>query len=270
MLPSLSSLGIDEVEPRVCADSAQNRALLRAAEMKFKIATPGFIEVYADRAEKDTELHERNKLILVDPRDPWSDFVPFTELPLDYTEVAPAWMQRLLNKYNDAVDSGTPVEKLPHLPVRCRRRRADGGRCWVWSWPGPAAEDFCRYHAPIGSFDYGAQFQKLTDAAKARLVGMQGAALDALEELVTDRSTVPAVRLRAAESIFDRSGLAAKQDITVSGTVTHEAIDPAQAIRDRLSALAERSLPELEAASESEPLLASEEVVEGEIVHDNN
>lgn len=270
---TLSSLGIDEFEAGICEDTSENRQILRANSILYRISEPGFLEVDLrgvnggpSRAEKDASMWERNKSILVNPRDKWSDYLPFTELPFDWWDTAPFWAQRHMNKYNDAVAAGVPDHKLPTLPTRCKRMRGDGHRCWAWSWPSPAAEGFCRFHAPIGSFDYANQFQKLTDAAKGRLVELQSDALDALEELVTDRTTVPHVRLKAAENILDRTGIRAGTELTISGQVTHEVQDPAQAVRERLNALAARlGPPEIESSSLPAPIIDVEVVETDEI-----
>lgn len=255
--PTLSSLGItDEVEANVCPDTSKNRAILREREVKFDLLPGGFIEVdltQLDPSSKDASIAERNKYVLKNPKNIWGDYLPFEELPLDFWETAPAWMVRLRNEYEDAVDRDVPEHKLPILPTRCRRMRGDGSRCWNWSW-GKTTEGFCRYHAPAGSFDYANEFKKMSEAAQARLQEMQPLALAALEELVLDRTTVPHVRLKAAENILDRTGLNSKQQIDVNTTVTHEIADPAQAIRDRLSQLAARATPALPASVQAETL----------------
>lgn len=264
---TLASFGIDEIEPSVCEDTQTNRRLLRENGIPFKVSEIGFLEAdlsIFNMSAKNKSMFEKNRDILSDPRNAWSDYVPFLELPMDWMETAPPWMQRVLNKYLDAVEKGVPEHKLPDLPARCRRIRQDKTRCWLWSWPGVAAEGYCRFHAPPGSFDYGAHMQKTTEAARMRLVELQGPALDALEDLVNDPTTVPQARLKAATEILDRSGVAAKQEIQFSGTVEHVEIDPAQAIRDRLAQLADRIKPaaELNPPTGPESLIIDAEVVE--------
>jgi hypothetical protein len=41
------------------------------------------------------------------------------------------------------------------------------------------------------------------DAATRRLIGLQGAAIDTLQETLSDRKALPGIRLRAAQSILD-------------------------------------------------------------------
>ena len=41
------------------------------------------------------------------------------------------------------------------------------------------------------------------DVATRRLIGLQGAAIDTLQETLTDRKALPGIRMRAAQSILD-------------------------------------------------------------------
>lgn len=260
--PGLATWGIEEVEPNVCEDTFENRQRLIHAKVPFKILAPGLIETdfqdYDELNGHHRSMYERRSPVLSDKDDAWSDFIPFLDYPFDFMETAPAWIQRHKNKYLDAVASGTPEHKLPLLPNRCKRLRADNSRCWQWEWPVAQAEGFCRNHSSYASFHAGEQMAKMTDASRMRLSQLQGPALEALEDLILN-STVPHVRLKAATEVLDRTGIRAGSDITISGTVTHEAIDPAQAVRDRLNSLAERlSPPPLE--------LEESDVIEGEVV----
>lgn len=271
--PKLSTWGIEEVEANVCEDTFENRQKLTYAKIPFKILEPGLIEVlfqdYGELNKHHASQFEAKKIILDNPRNPWSDFLPFDELPLDYMESAPAWIQRHLNKYKDAVEDGTPEHRLPLLPTRCRRVRADGSRCWQWSWPAASAEGFCRSHVKNGAFNATEQMTKLSDAAKLRLAQLSGPALEAMEDLVLN-STVPHVRLKAATEVLDRIGIRGGSELNVSGNVTHEMRDPAIEVRERLQALADRIAPkELETASPITDDLSPElETVEGEVIED--
>lgn len=263
---TLESLGLDEIDCGVCEDTRENRAALKSQGVSFKSIENGFLEVdlrSKQFSEKTVSMLERNKLFLKDPRNPWSDYLPLNEIPLDAMEVAPPWMQRALNRYNDAVQAGKPEEKLPVVPGRCKRIRADGSRCFAWSWNSAQSDGYCRYHAPVGAFDYAAHMHRLSEKARVRIAGMQEDALDALQELVLEDSrTPPQVRLRAAETILDRAGLSSKNQIEFSGTVKHEGPDPADAIRDRLRVLAERT----QTVSPSPAELESSSIVDAEIV----
>lgn len=266
--PKLSSWGVEEVEANVCEDTFENRQKLTFAKVPFKILEPGLIEVlfedYGELNKHHTNMFEKFKIILEDPRDPWSDFLSPLDLPLDYLEAAPAWLIRHLNKYNDAVADGEKEHRLPVLPARCKRKRADGSRCWRWSWPAAQAEGFCRGHCSNAAFNAADQMAKMNDAAKMRLSQLTGPSLEALEDLIIN-STVPHVRLKAATEVLDRVGIRGGSELTISGQVDHTIKDPALEVRERLQALAERiSPPELEAPdSELEP-----ETIEGVIVEE--
>lgn len=265
--PNLSSWGIEAIEANVCEDTFQNRQKLTAVGVPFKILEPGLIEVLFEDYEGLNKHHasqfESKKIILKDAKNPWSDYIPFNELPLDYMEVAPAWIPRHLNKYNDAVEEGKPAHKLPVLPTRCKRVRADGSRCWQWSWPAPQTEGMCRTHAPKYAFNATEQMAKLNDAAKMRLSQLTEPSLAALEDLLLN-STVPHVKLKAATEILDRVGIRGGTELSVSGQVEHSLESPAEAVMKRLNTLAERLE---QTPSENQPALeSSTEIIEAEII----
>lgn len=267
--PSLSTWGIEEVEANVCEDTFENRQKLTANKIPFSVLEPGLIEVnfqdYGELNKHHATQFEAKKIILKNTKDPWSDFLPFDELPLDYLETAPAWIQRHLNKYRDAQEAGVAEHKLPMLPKRCRRIRADGSRCWQWGWPAARAEGFCRSHTSAAAFNATDQMNKLTDAAKMRLSQLTGPSLEALEDLVLN-STVPQVRLKAATEVLDRVGIRGGTELTVGGTIQHEQVDPAQAVMEKLDSLRKRHLEAQEAAAELEnPEIIEAEVVEVEV-----
>lgn len=270
--PKLSTWGIEEIEANTCEDNAHNRRILNHAKLPYRIFEPGVIEVmfqnYDELNAHHETVYERKKVILSNPKNPWSDYLPFNELPLDFMETAPAWMQRHLNKYNDALAEGTREDKLPILPKRCRRQRADGSRCWNWSWPAASADGFCKGHSKFGSFNVMDQMNRLNDAAKIRLGQMSPAAVEVLEDLMIN-SSVPHVRLKAATEILDRVGIRGGTELTVSGQVDHTVQDPAVVVRGRLEQLAERMQPAGELTTSTSPASSSEtehEVVEGEII----
>jgi hypothetical protein len=270
--PKLSTWGIEEIEANTCEDNALHRRILNNNKIPFRIFEPGVIEVlfenYDELNAHHESVYERKKIILSNPKNPWSDYLPFEDLPLDFLETAPAWIQRHLNKYNDAVADGTPENKLPILPKRCRRKRADGSRCWNWSWPAASAEGFCKGHSKFGAFNVMDQMNRLNDAAKVRLGQMSPEAVAVLEDLMMN-SDVPHVRLKAATEVLDRIGIRGGTELTVSGHVTHEVEDPAQVVRDRLSQLAERAeAAQIPSAQADQPGNSPLElpVVQGEVV----
>lgn len=268
--PSLSHWGIEEVEANVCEDTFENRQKLSSAGVPFKILEPGLIETdfenYDDLNKHHSSMFEKRKPILKNTKDPWSDYVEPTDYPLDFMETAPAWIRRHMNKYEDALAEGAPAHKIPLLPKRCARLRADGSRCWQWSWPAESAEGFCRQHCDKFAFNATAQMAKLNDAAKMRLSQLSEPSLAALEDLVLN-STVPHVRLKAATEVLDRIGIRGGTELTVSGQVDHTVQTPHEIVHDRLQSLAERlSKPaELEVSTSPEP---EGDVVEAEILED--
>lgn len=265
--PSLSHWGIEEVESNVCEDTFENRQKLTAAKIPFKILEPGLIETdfqdYDDLNKHHASMFEKRKPILRNQKDPWSDYIDMTDYPLDFMETAPAWIKRHMNKYEDAVAEGKPAHKIPILPNRCNRLRADGSRCWQWSWPAESAEGFCRQHCDKFAFNATAQMAKLNDAAKMRLSQLTEPSLAALEDLVLN-STVPHVRLKAATEVLDRVGIRGGTELTISGQVDHTVATPAEVVHERLNSLAERLKPTAELEAPTDP-----DVVEGEIISDS-
>lgn len=265
--PSLSSWGIEEVEANVCEDTFENRQRLNGAKVPFKILEPGLIEVQFQDYDGLNKHHatqfDAKKIILQNSKDPWSDFLPFDELPLDYMETAPAWIQRHLNKYKDAQAEGTPEHKLPILPTRCTRSRADGSRCWQWSWPSESAHGFCRTHAPKFAFNATAQIAQLNDAAKMRLSQLTEPAMAALEDLVLN-STVPHVKLKAATEILDRTGMRGGSELTISGQVDHTLETPSEQVMKKLQDLQEKLQPKAVEATQPDEVIIEAEIVEVE------
>lgn len=266
-----ASLGIREIESNVCEDTPQNRRAIRRAGVIFRVVPPeagttaptGMLEVdlSPDAADKSNQSSwERNRIILENPKDPWSDYLPITDLPLDFWETAPPWLIRVLRSYEDA-----PADNKPALPVRCKKRRADGSRCWLWSWTTNPHQktNICRHHAPSGAWNRAEEIQRLQESARLRLAQLTDDAVDVMDDLMHE-SKVDQVRLRAATELLDRAGLKPGTELTISGDVkhTHE-IDPAQAVRDRLRVLADRITPAIEPAdSDDNCAILDAEVVE--------
>ena len=169
-----ASLGIQEVESNVCEDTFPNRRILRKAGVIFRVIPPeagitaptGLIEIDLSPDAKDKSNRsswERNKIILTDPKNPWSDYIPLNECPLDFWETAAPWLIRVLRTYEEA-----PADKKPYLPVRCEKRRADGTRCWAWSWTTNPHQKpvICRQHAPSGAWNRAEEIQLLQESAR--------------------------------------------------------------------------------------------------------
>lgn len=268
-----ASLGIQELEANVCEDTPRNRRILRKSGTIFHVIYPeagetaptGLLQVDLEpdaKTRTDQSSYDRNRHILTDEKNPWSDYLPVYELPLDFWETAPPYMIRALRTYEQAKAEGKTGDDLPSLPVRCMKRRGDGTRCWNWSWvSNPHAKpSICRLHSPSGAWNRQEEIQKLQETARLRLAQLTDDAVSVMDELMHE-SKVDQVRLRAATELLDRAGLKPGTELTISGDVkhTHE-IDPAQAVRERLAVLAERIVS---------PPAALPEVVEAEVVEDS-
>ena len=256
--------GIEEVEWNVCHDTFENRKALAGIGLKYKILDVGLLEVdfMSDEevSDKNKKLFAQRKMILANPKDAWGEYIEFDDLPLEYLEEAPAWINRRMvqwEEYQDKLSRGEKVKKEVYLPVRCARRRADGSRCWNWSWPIPNRRDMCRGHLSSDDFDVTAQTEKIKAVAKMRFNQMTPAALDAIEDLIMN-SPVPAVRLQAAKTLLEQAGFKPGVEVNISGTVEHEVRDPAAAVRERLATIAARN--------EEQNVLESPIIVEAEVV----
>jgi hypothetical protein len=242
----------------------------------------GLIEIPDPVADQQTML-EKHAAVLVDPRDPWSDFVDVREIPIDATGV-PYWVHRKAEQWQDwnesegkAVEPGTAGRGVvakrhkgrePHLPTRCTAVKKDGTRCWAWAVDA-ANDGKCRAHAPGAAL--AANMGHQIALAKVKVMQAMPAMADALEELALTAASEQ-VRLKAVTEMMDRGGVNAQTDINVTGGVTVEK-DPAQEIRDRLAGLASRLAPAAASATPSEPGHAAEpddgDVVDAEIVEES-
>lgn len=238
--------GVDEVEWNVCEDTVENREKLNFAKIKYKILDAGLLEVdfMTDEqvSDRNKRLYNERKMLLRRPNDAWGEYIDFEDMPLEYLEIAPAWIQRKLNdweEYKAKLSRGEKVKKEVVPPVRCSRRRADGSRCWNWSWPNPSRKDLCRGHSSYEDFNVTAQSDRIKRIAKMRFNQMTPAALDALEDLIVN-SPVPQVRHSAIKTLLELNGFKPGLEINVSGTVEHEVRDPALAVRERLASIAAR------------------------------
>lgn len=261
----LDSLPIEWVEPRVCEETFDNRRLLRENGHRWRPVPPdpatgipsGLIEV-PDPAVTQRAMIESHRDLLVDPRDPWSDYVDCRELPADATG-APFWIHRKAEQWREWDERqrlpGSRRSREPHLPTRCASIKKDGTRCWAWA--ADAANDgHCRAHAPGAAL--AANMGHQIALAKVKVMQAMPAMADALEELALTAASEQ-VRLKAVTEMMDRGGVTASTDVHISGGVTVER-DPAVEIRERLAGLAERLA--------QAPELAAPGVVEGEVLAD--
>lgn len=257
---ALHELPIEWVEPRVCEETFENRRLLRENGHRWRPVPPdpdtgmpsGLIEVPDPVADQESAL-ARHAPILVDPRDPWSDFVDVREIPIDAVGV-PYWIHRKAEQWHEwNASEGKPVEpgtagkgvvakakagKEPHLPTRCTSIKKDGTRCWAWA-ADKANDGRCRAHAPGAAL--AANMGHQIALAKVKVMQAMPAMADALEELALTASSEQ-VRLKAVTEMMDRGGVNAQTDINVTGGIAVEK-DPAAEIRERLAGLASRLAP---------------------------
>lgn len=277
---ALRELPIEWVEDRVCEENFENRRLLRENGHRWRPVPPdpdtgmpsGLIEVPDPVAEQESAL-ARHAAILVNPRDPWSDFVDVREIPIDATGV-PYWIHRKAEQWHEwNASEGKPVEpgtagkgvvakakagKEPHLPTRCTAVKKDGTRCWAWA-VDKANDGKCRAHAPGAAL--AANMGHQIALSRVKLMQAAPAMVDILEELATT-AAAEQVRLKASTEILDRAGVSSSTDINITGAIAVEA-DPATVIRDRLSSLAGRLTKADEHAADSD-----EDVVDAEVAED--
>jgi hypothetical protein len=277
---ALRELPIEWVEDRVCEETFENRRLLRENGHRWRPVPPdpdsgmpsGLIEVPDPVAEQESAL-VRHAPVLVDPRDPWSDFVDVRELPVDATGV-PYWIHRKAEQWHEwNASEGKPVEpgtagrgvvakrnagKEPHLPTRCTAVKKDGTRCWAWA-VDKANDGKCRAHAPGAALQ--ANMGHQIALAKVKVMQAMPAMADALEELALTAASEQ-VRLKAVTEMMDRGGVNAQTDINVTGGIQLEK-DPAAEIRERLAGLASRLAP---AAPSPEAGHAADSPDDGDVV----
>ncbi len=276
----LDALDIEWVEPRICAETFENRRELRRGRQRWKIVPPdpetgmpsGLIEVPDPSAEQQSML-QRHADLLVNSRDPWSDFVDVRELPLDATGV-PYWIHKRVEKWHEwEASEGKPVEPgtagkgvvakahagtEPYLPVRCNAIKKDGNRCWAWA-ADRANNGKCRAHAPGAAL--AANMGHQIALAKLKIMQAQPAMADMLEDLA-ENAVSEQVRLKAITEMMDRGGVHAATEVNI-GAAT-DGPDPASAIRERLASLGERLAAGEAAKRELER--QEQDIVDAEIV----
>lgn len=247
VLPSLYSMGMEEVEPGVVEDTLENRRILRHVGYTWVQV----VEVMEDGEGKalpllrimDTEEHrrwtrernERKQELLSDPDDQDSDFLPAYELLWDAP--IPYWVKSVARRWHQDVKNGhNPADEGRWLPERCRGIRADGQRCWAWSGISKRSADvrLCKTHLFT---EIGAKISRdeYITTARQKLYQAAPAAADTLEAMLT--AELDSVKLRAAAEILDRTGIRAGTEISGEITVTH--VDAAALVRDRLAKLRE-------------------------------
>lgn len=168
-----------------------------------------------------------------------------------------------------------PTVQAPVPVVRCHHIFKDdhprgGERCGRWSLRGSR---LCYRHSGNGNLKNVEEYrQAIIDAARLQLIESAPAAVDVMLDLMAN-SPADNVRLKAAESVLDRTGLKIAEEINVNVEVTE--MNPAVVLAERMQKLktaAETIRRKDEEAAEQRALEAAAvvepdgEIIEGEIV----
>lgn len=257
----LFAIGVDEVEPWICEDTYENRALLRTNKFMWTQVDgddglpTGLLRVFSPEAltaRRDT-VWETRRPIMAKPDDRFSEYVHPDEYPEDYPLAW--WLQQRLRGWHAQAAEGVPESERRPFPVRCETRRNDGTRCWNWA-PTPRKSTYCKQHLPWQA----EQELKNTQIARLKLLQAAPLAADVLEDLAMN-ATGEAVRLKASTEILDRVGV--RGGVEIDHHVEVEQVDPAAAIREKLQRLANN--PAI-AAMLAPPAVIEEAVPEAEVV----
>lgn len=140
-----------------------------------------------------------------------------------------------------------PSAAAPVTVIRCVYRWPDlypdgnphpraGERCGRWSLRGYTQ---CYKHSGNGNFENVDKYREaVVESARLRLVGNLDDATDVLEDLMHN-STSDAVRLKAVELVYDRTGLRGGFEVDVQ---VDDKRDPSDVLRDRINTLRQRTI----------------------------
>lgn len=269
----LEAFGLEEIEPGVVADTIENRQRLKLNAEGYDWERlrnedgelNGLLRVITpeERTQERLAPHKLRKPILVDPEDPWSDYVHPDDYPLDVW--MPWWVEMRLRAWREQAREGVPEEERRTFPRRCTQLRTDNTRCWQWA-SNPDKVSVCKSH----THQTRESITQMPVYARERLLEASVNAVDNLIYL-SDHAEGEAVRLKANTEILDRSGVRAGVDIDISAHI--EEVDPAKKLRDRLTHLTARATSTSPLEEEPTALPAptnddATEIVEAEIVED--
>lgn len=153
-----------------------------------------------------------------------------------------------------------PTYEKPIPVVQCTKIKKDDKRCGRWSVRGL---DRCIKHAGWNLPVVKQKAQANVESARLKLVAAVPEAADWLIDLAEGASS-EAVRLKAIESVMDRSGLRAGTDVNVN--VTDGRVNPADILADRLEQLRKRNLE----AAEAEKRIVEGVIVEAPVQEDTD
>jgi hypothetical protein len=263
----LESFGYEEPERGRVEDNAQNRKLLRrfGANWAFEVDVDeemrptGLLRVFTPEqvTARRTDVYERRENLLVDPENPWSDYLSPIDFPLESD--APTWVLAKAQEWKAQERQGLYESERTPLPVRCEVFRTDETRCWNWAgFPDKVRR--CRSHAGWKYAD-----ATLANYARSQLLGMTPDVVDELERLAYQGDT-DTVKLKAMTEILDRAGIRGGTEIDVHHDV--EVTVSAEQITGKLDQLKQRTekRAELEARARDTVVAETHETVEGEVV----
>jgi hypothetical protein len=242
--PDLSELGIEETDRGVCADTFENRSLLRSAKL-------GWDPVYASNGvptgliaarSKDMVLQRRiislaeKRPIMVDPESRNSDYLTGLDLLAESAtdHLVPPWVIGSTRAWVAEQEAGGPkTAKLQpkNLPHRCRAIKDDTIRCMLWSSGRPKDDGLCRVHLGVLKRLPGDDVER----ARAKLTQAAPYAVDVLEDLMLNAESEP-VKLKASTEILDRAGV--RGGVEIDTNLSIEVRPAASIINERLERLA--------------------------------
>jgi len=267
--PDLSLIGLEEVDKGVCADTFENRQILRRAQLNWDpvYSTNGIPTGLIRARSKQSTIERRimslaeKKPIMVDPSNRNSDYLTGLDLiaeeKTDY--LVPPWVIHASRLWIKEQNEGGPRSEKRQplaLPHRCRQIKDDNIRCMLWSSGRPKDDGLCRIHLRS------TKHKTSDDIERARTKLMQAApyAVDVLEELMESAESEP-VKLKAATEILDRAGVRGGIEVDTSVNID---------VRPAASIIAERLQRLTTTAMEASARLAPEqEPIDGEVVEDD-
>jgi hypothetical protein len=242
--PDLSMYGIEEVDRGVCADTYENRSVLRVSKLNW-------ITIYDERGQPTGNIQvisremksfasqasaEDRRIILTDPKNLNSDYI--TEEALLIEEKAdfliPLWVIQATKTWNRVREARLEDPgKMPSLggpPSRCRAIKADGHRCLLWATGRMTDDGLCRTHLGTKA----PQINGAAARARERVHQAAPKAVEILEQLMESAESEP-VKLKAATEILDRAGV--RGGIEIDGKFEVEVRPAAELILERLNRL---------------------------------
>lgn len=273
---SLEQIPIDWLERWVCADSAENRRLLRENAQRWAVVPAAEDEVMSGLIQVVTpeqrmmDQHLRFRAILVDPDDPWSDYMDPRQAVLDEAEGIPYWIHRRVEKYqawelsegHKSVSGGKEVAKLhkgkePHLPSRCVTIKKDGTRCWAWCVE-EANDGRCRAHAPGAALKSNMGHNIMI--ARVKAIEAAPMLMDNLEDMAFNAASEQ-VKLKATDLMLGMAGVSVTTDINMSVDLTGNTKPVAEVVAEKLQEIADR-VANAEKLRKPEPEIVDAEVIE--------